>query len=496
MDFLRFSDQFYQLGSDFYSEVSPTPLRRAYFLHINESLSQSIGIPKTFWETENALNIFSGHCTIPKQPAIAMVYAGHQFGGYSSQLGDGRALLLAQVKTKEQGVIDLQLKGAGKTPYSRFGDGRAVLRSSIREYLGGEAMHYLGIPTTRSLCLVGSEEPVLREQVETGAIIARTAKTHVRFGHFEYFHYTRQFDQVKKLADYIIQQFIPDAINASDKYQQFFHYTLTKTAKLIAQWQSVGFAHGVMNTDNMSIIGETLDYGPYGFLDDYEPHFICNHSDHTGRYAFDEQPSIGLWNLNALAHALSSLLDTSSIKAILASYEKIITEHFAKLMRQKLGLKTALKTDQSLFANLLALMAKDKVDYTCFFRRLCDFQACDVQAYDFPAMESQAHDKLNDLFTHRKDFGIWCQQYRDRLNQENSDDSERQTFMKTINPKFVARNYLLQQAIVLAEKERDFSEIERLFTLLQSPFAEHSENDYYAQPAPDNGKHLEISCSS
>jgi uncharacterized protein YdiU (UPF0061 family) len=257
------------LGNEFFSLVTPTPLTSPYWAHINHDVATLIGLSLDSIQREEGLLFFSGHSlneqekNQPPKP-IAMVYAGHQFGGYSPRLGDGRGVLLVQLQI--DGVtIDLHLKGAGKTPYSRFSDGRAVLRSSIREYLAWEAMHGLGIASSRALCITASDDSVIREEVETAAMVTRIAKTHIRFGHFEYFHYQEQFDQVKQLADHVIAQFLPEYDNSPTAYYQLFLYSIKQTAKMIAQWQSVGFAHGVMNTDNMSIIGETIDYGPYGF---------------------------------------------------------------------------------------------------------------------------------------------------------------------------------------------------------------------------------------
>jgi uncharacterized protein YdiU (UPF0061 family) len=483
-DNLNFISPFYNLGDTFYSEVSPSPLRDPFWIHHNQLLADELGISPLDWNTDKALDIFSGNNTFKGQPSIAMVYAGHQFGGYSPQLGDGRALLLGQVET-EAGIVDIQLKGSGKTPYSRFGDGRAVLRSSIREYLAGEAMHHLHIPSTRALCLIGSKEPVQREQIETGAVIARVAKTHIRFGHFEYFYYTDQHDNLKKLADYVIEHFLPEAKGKDEQYQQLFQYTVTATAKLIAQWQSVGFAHGVMNTDNMSIIGETIDYGPYAFLDDYEPGFICNHSDHSGRYAFNQQPLIGLWNLNALAHALSPLIDVASIKTILSTYEPTFLDHFENNMRRKLGLQRSFPNDEKLRKTLLSLLANSKVDYTLFFRRLCDFG------------NGETAQSLSELFDKDQTRFIgWCEDYKQRLQQETISLEERHAFMKSVNPKFIARNYLMQRAIEQAEDQSDYTLISSLFTVLQSPFNEHISLEELAEAPPESGKHLPISCSS
>lgn len=483
LDQLPWSNNFLQLGNEFYSQVTATPLRNPYWVHINPAVTQQIGLSVAALRTDTNLAIFSGASPIKDIPTVAMVYAGHQFGGFSPQLGDGRGLLIGQLELAD-GALDLHLKGAGKTPYSRFGDGRAVLRSSIREYLAGEAMHHLGIPSSRALCITASQDPVARETIETAAMVTRTAHTHIRFGHFEYFHTQRQFDQVKQLADHVIAQFLPETMGQDNRYCELLRYTVKQTARMIAKWQSVGFAHGVMNTDNMSIIGETIDYGPYGFLDDYEPEFICNHSDDTGRYAFDQQPTIGLWNLNVLAHALSSLIEKDDLIKILSEYEPILVEHYSELMRAKLGLATQQKEDYSLCGKLLHLMEQDHVDYTLLFRRLCDF-----------SVDGDNADIAN-LFQQQNKFNDWQQAYKNRLQQETDTESTRQTKMKQVNPKFILRNYLLQVAIEKAQNNDDFSEIDRLMMLIQSPFDEHPKYESYASPPPEWGKHLSISCSS
>jgi uncharacterized protein YdiU (UPF0061 family) len=495
---LSFSTHFYALGDCFYSVVAPAPLKNPFWLHINTTVMESLGLTLAGMKTPLSLDIFSGKTTLADQIPIATVYSGHQFGGYTSCLGDGRTMLIAQIDTAD-GVVDLQLKGAGPTPYSRRADGRAVLRSSIREYLAGEAMYQLGIASSRALCIVGSEERVIREQVETGATVARVAKTHIRFGHFEYFHYTDQLKQLKQLADHVIEQFLPQAVTASDRYNQLLSFTVKHTAKLIAQWQSVGFAHGVMNTDNMSIIGDTLDYGPFGFLDDYEPGFICNHSDHTGRYAFDQQPSIGLWNLSALAHSLSSLIDKASIRDILACYEPHLIEAYAELMRKKLGLDNPQKNDHKLCSQLLDLMAQDKIDYTLLFRHLCDFKTLDTASLPNETITSalcKKNSTLSNFFHQKEKWQDWAYQYNQRLLKTSQPDIERSIAMKTVNPKFIARNHLLQQAIGKAETNKDYSDIDTLFMLLQTPFDEHPGFDHFAEPPKVNEKHIEISCSS
>lgn len=480
---LPFNNTFAQLGERFYTHVSPTRLSDPFLVHANPAAAALIGINPSELKHPQFIDHFSGTTQLPNSTPLAMVYAGHQFGGYTPRLGDGRGLLLGEVEGP-QGKWDLHLKGAGKTPYSRFADGRAVLRSSIREYLASEALYGLGVPTTRALCIIGSEEPVYRETVETGATLLRLAKTHIRFGSFEYFHYTKDFEGLKQLADYVIAQHLPEQIEQPNCYWELLRMAVESTADMIAHWQAVGFAHGVMNTDNMSIIGDTFDYGPYGFLDDYNPKFICNHSDDSGRYAFEQQPGIGLWNLNALAHALSSLIEIEPLKEALGLYEQRLIDTYARLMRQKLGFKEARNEDRAITSALLQLMAREGTDYTLCFRRLCEINQNNSECY------------LRDLFIDREAIDQWLESYRARLQEENSVDTERQSRMRQANPKFILRNYLAEIAIKKAEQERDFSEIDHLLTLVQSPYDEHPEYEDYAKLPPDWGKHLEVSCSS
>jgi len=286
--------------------------------------------------------------------------------GYSPRLGDGRALLLGEQQAPDGQRWDLHLKGAGKTPFSRFGDGRAVLRSSIREYLASEALHALGIPTTRALVLVGSQEPVYREQVETGATVLRTALSHLRFGHIEYFAWSGQGEKIPHLIDYLLRHYFPELESGAELFAE----VVRRTARLIAKWQAAGFCHGVMNTDNMSLLGLTLDYGPYGFIDAYVPDFVCNHSDPAGRYALDQQPAVGYWNLQKLAQALAGHVDGDALAAALAQYEQQLMLHYSELMRAKLGLAVWEEDDPALFRELFRLLAANKVDYHLFLRRL------------------------------------------------------------------------------------------------------------------------------
>lgn len=476
---IRFDNRFARLPDTFHTRQPPQGIPEPHWVSVNRDAAALIDLAPGAFDSPTLLAALSGNSVLPGSEPLAMIYSGHQFGSYNPQLGDGRGLLIGQVAGPE-GHYDLHLKGAGMTPYSRMGDGRAVLRSSIREYLAGEALHALGIPTTRALAITGSSMPVYREEVETAAIVTRLARTHIRFGHFEFFFYTRQYEALKQLADHCIALYFPEFAGQADQYALFLQQVTHRTARLIAHWQAYGFAHGVLNTDNMSILGETFDFGPYGFLDDYEPGFICNHSDHGGRYAFDQQPSIGLWNLNALAHALSPLMAMDELKRILGEYQPVLVQQWASLMRARLGLQQTDAGDEQLTADLLDLMAESRVDYTRFFRSLCD---------------DSKHSQLRNDFVNRDAFDAWLNRYHARLEQEPLSSDARRTIMQAANPKYILRNYLAQQAIEKAQ-QGDFSEVDRLLAVLKKPFDEQPEQEAYAAPPPDWGKKLEISCSS
>src|SRR5437899_6472211 len=335
LETLQFDNTFGRMPEVFYAKVTLERMKNPCLVAINPEAAALLDLDPEEARRPEFAGCFAGQYLPPGSEPLAMVYAGHQFGAYVSRLGDGRAILLGEVRNGRGEKWDLHLKGAGLTPFLRDDDGRAVLRSCIREYLCGEAMHGLGLPTTRAICAVGREEQVLREQVETGATLLRLAPSHVRFGHFEFFYWRRQFDHLKTLADYVLAQHFPELVGRPDAYVRFYHEAAVLTARLIAKWQAVGFAHGVMNSDNMSVLGMTLDYGPFGFLDAYNPAFICNHSDHQGRYAFHNQPDIGYFNLRCLAQALTPLAPNEAIKAGLDAYEAVVADHHGELMRAK-----------------------------------------------------------------------------------------------------------------------------------------------------------------
>jgi uncharacterized protein YdiU (UPF0061 family) len=482
---LPFDNSYARLPDVFHQRIEPTPVPDPYLVAFNPAAARLIDLDPAEANNPDFVQYFAGNKRLPGSEPVAMKYAGHQFGTYVPQLGDGRAILLGEVRNAAGDRWDLHLKGAGKTAFSRFGDGRAVLRSSIREYLCCEAMHALGIPTTRALCVIGTDLEVYREGVETGALIVRMAPSHVRFGSFEVFAHRGQTHEVKVLADYVIERDYPHLRDADDKYVAFLREVVARTARLVAKWQAVGFAHGVLNTDNMSIVGLTLDYGPYGFMEEFDPAFVCNHSDETGRYAFDQQPRIGYWNLAALAQALLSLMEIDHAKAALNTYADEFNTHMHELMTTKLGLTTHQEGDPALWTGLLDMLARSRADYTTFFRRLGTFSTS----------PGESNDQLRALVGGANDFDAWAERYRERLQAEGSLDRERQARMDRVNPKYVLRNYLAQIAIDKAH-QKDFSEVDRLRGVLQAPFDEQPEMEHYAQLAPAWARHLTVSCSS
>ena len=466
---------FADLSEDFHTQQNWEGFDNPFIVTENLDLKNELGINNV--DSQQLLNVFNGTDKIESLKPLSMVYSGHQFGQYVEQLGDGRGLLLGQMSS-DDGLIDVHLKGAGKTPYSRFGDGRAVLRSVIREYLCGEAMHALSIPTSRALMIVGSDEMVIREKSEAAAMLVRTAKTHIRFGSFEYFHYNNQPENVKALADFCIAQYPAYFSESSIGYEEFFRVIVERTAMMVAQWQACGFSHGVMNTDNMSILGETFDYGPYGFMEDYEPTYVCNHSDHQGRYAFKNQPYIGLWNCSALGHALSTLISEENQAEILQSYETIFQNTLAELYRKKLGFEETQKEDALLIQGLLDIMESEKLDYTNTFRNLTK------------ALTANSTNELNSSIAKS-----WIESFQGRHLTETPSLDEKAKLMNLTNPKFILRNYMAQEAIDAAESS-DFSKLETLISVINHPFEELEQYQNFASKSPAWAKDLEISCSS
>jgi serine/tyrosine/threonine adenylyltransferase len=473
------------LGSAFQTRVQPQALLTPYWVCRNAALARELGLSEEWFRNQEVLSTLTGnHVPNGLQPT-ASVYSGHQFGQWAGQLGDGRALSLGEF---ENG-IEIQLKGAGRTPYSRGGDGRAVLRSSIREFLCSEAMHGLGIATTRALCVTGSDAPIYRETAETAAVVTRTSPSFIRFGQFEHFSHNNMHAEPKKLADFVIDNFYPecrDSANyAGNPYAALLEAVSLRTAEMVAKWQAVGFCHGVMNTDNMSILGLTLDYGPFQFLDAFDPAHICNHTDSLGRYAYNKQPNVAYWNLFCLGQALLPIIEDQELAlAALEPYKTAFPNALMAQMRAKLGFSNPLEAfegDRALVETIQKLLAQDKVDYTLFWRNLSE------------VMNGKSSNLARDMFIDRASFDAWMLQYSE-LSRQQIYRLEPHLMIK-INPKYVLRNYLGEQAIAKA-KLKEFSEVETLLKLLQAPYDEHPDCERFAALPPDWAAHIEISCSS
>lgn len=484
------------------AEWQGDPLPALRWGAVNDLLSVQLGWPADWYQADPGergvalpVEVWSGNAVWPGMTPMASVYSGHQFGVWAGQLGDGRALLLGELSTA-MGPMEFQLKGAGATPYSRRGDGRAVLRSSIREYLCSEAMNGLGISTTRALTLSVSPQPVRRETMETAAVVTRVAPSFIRFGHFEHFAYSGEpgaTESLQALVDFVVEHHYPHLLSEPNRPLALLRVVVERTADLMAAWQSVGFCHGVMNTDNMSILGLTIDYGPFGFLDGFNPDHICNHSDDRGRYSWNNQPQIGYWNLRALANALVPLMpkvkdDPSPVMEVLQAYETCFPRAMRARWSAKLGLQTEREGDGPLAVDWLQIMAKHQTDFTIAFRRLCDYRV--GLSPDHPD-----NAPVRDLFLDRVEFDAWALRYAQRLAQEGSVDAERSERMRQVNPLYVLRNHMAETAIRRAQSG-DFSEVQRLERLLRQPFVEQAGAQADAGFPPAWAQSIEVSCSS
>lgn len=473
---MNLEHHFAQLGEAFSSKTLIQPLLEQRLVEFNQSLAVFLSIDI---KSPSVKRVLSGQDVVSH--SVSMVYAGHQFGGFSPQLGDGRGVLLGEIKGQDGLLYDLHMKGAGPTPYSRRGDGRAVLRSCLREYLASEAMAALSVPSSRALALYDSREAVYRETPEAGAMLLRTANGHIRFGHFEYFFYQGKQTELDQLIAYCLQHYYPECLASDAPLQSMLLEVVKRTARMIAKWQSIGFQHGVMNTDNFSFTGETIDYGPYGFMEDYAPDWVCNHSDHEGRYAFSRQPGVGLWNLNCLMRCFSKHLDRDILVSILQTYEDELQSHYDDLMSQKMGLDSR-QILHELLPSLFVVLASEKMDYTVFFRLLSQMQ------------EGQFALLLDEVIDRDRMLN-WLTLYQSARLDEGNDWSLVRSDMLKVNPKFILRNYLAHDAILAAEGG-NYLPFRRLLNVLSHPFSEHPESEKLAQRAPEWGKSLEVSCSS
>ena len=488
---LYLSNSFAKLGADFFQEKQPDPVSSPYLIDSNPAAIKLIRLDLSEVKKNAFLEYFSGNRLLPNSKPLAMAYSGHQFGSYNPRLGDGRGLLLGEVKDPNNNILDIHLKGCGPTRFSRGFDGRATLRASIREYLGGEAIHGLGIPTTRSLAVIGTGELVHREIPEPGAILVRLSDSHVRFGSFQLLHFTNKPEKVAELLNYIIDRHYPSIQSDANKYKLLLRHVVKRTAKLIALWQANGFIHGVMNTDNMTITGTTFDYGPFGFMDHFNPNFTPNHSDPNGRYAYGKQPEIGYWNLSKFSETIGHLVDSQFIAEELANYQQIYNDYYRKLMGQKLGLEILDSEFKELVNKLFHLLYNNLIDYSLFFRHLSDLPS------NFPKT-------LTQKFKAPQAFDSWVSMFVRLIEREDPDHNTRTEKMNLINPKFILRNYLLQGATDKALKESDFSEVERLRMLLENPYKDRPEMftqygidaEYYAAETPVSSIEMQLSCSA
>ena len=483
-------------GDDACQLVSPSQLPNPYWVGFSRSAANLIGLELDQnglpYDADDWLQLLAGNQLHAGQFSFATpkasVYSGHQFGIWAGQLGDGRAILLGEIAGQE-----IQLKGAGKTRYSRMGDGRAVLRSSIREFLCSEAMHALGIPTTRALAIIGSTQTVMRESIETAAVCARISPSFLRVGHFEHFASLNSIQYLQQLADHLIAVHYPECLDNKHPYLELFKRISARNAALVALWQSIGFCHGVLNTDNISLLGLTIDYGPFGFLNQFQYDHICNHSDTSGRYAYHNQPQIMHWNMACLASSMLPLLELTNPKEkskemlthALEDFPQTYRDAWLKLFRAKLGLQTDELGDIEVIERLLKSMHENGVDFTCFFRDLSK-----ISTKDKPS-----NNPIRNHFINREQIDLWLNDYASRLIREHSIDEKRSIALNRTNPKYILRNHLAQAAIEKAQNG-DFSEVNRLLAVLSNPHKEQEQFNAYAEPPPKHLNDIQVSCSS
>lgn len=483
LDKLKLDVDYFEFDKKFYHQLKPTPLEDAHLISYSKDACDLIGLDYDECKSEEFVKFVNGERILEGSYPYSMAYSGHQFGYYVPKLGDGRAINLGSVNNWQ-----LQTKGSGLTPYSRQGDGRAVLRSSIREYIMSEAMHALGIPTTRALALIGSSSRVLRsyDEVETGAVVMRMSPSWIRIGTFEFFSKTENSRKnLIQLSDYVIRQSYPHLENVDNKYEKMFYELVDNTAELIAKWQVYGFMHGVMNTDNMSMAGLTIDYGPYAFMDTFEKHNICNHTDEQGRYSYNNQPHIAGWNLEVLANTLKDICDFEKLMNYLKTFIPQHIKVYLELMNKRLGLDENLSGDSNLelIIELLNALENSKCDYNCFFYSLTKLENLE----DFSS--------ITDICILREPMFNWLENYKKVIESQNQDFDKMKKLMKKTNPKYIIKNYMLQEAIDEAKKG-NFELVNDLLNIAQNPFDEHNKFDKYSKPTPSEYSNLMLSCSS
>jgi uncharacterized protein YdiU (UPF0061 family) len=486
---ISFENTYAALPDRFYAAVEPSAAEAPELVRLNEGLARSLGLDPDWLRSPEGVQLLSGKQIAPTSQPIAMAYAGHQFGQFVPQLGDGRAILLGEVVDPTGSRFDLHLKGAGRTPFSRGGDGRAALGPVLREYVVSEAMAALGIPTTRALAALTTGQLVLRERTLPGAVIVRVASSHIRVGTFQYFAAQGDREAIRLLADYVINRHYPEAAAADRPYRALLDGVIAAQAKLIARWLTVGFIHGVMNTDNTTISGETIDYGPCAFMDTYNPAAVFSSIDRQGRYAYRNQPDIALWNLSRFAETLLPLLNENQDTAVadaeeaLDAFAPAFHSEYIAGFRRKLGLTTQREEDNGLIQGLLNAMARNQVDFTLLFRRLAE------------AIEPQREAAARDLFVNPKEFDEWALKWRARMGMEPQ-DTGRDAAMRAVNPAYIPRNHRVEAMIDAAVDDGDFGPFEELLQVLFAPFDARPEFARYEDPPKPEERVLATFCGT
>ncbi len=489
-----FDNTFARLPEHFYARLDPTPVAAPRLVKVNAELARVLGLDADALTSEHGVAVLAGNRVAAGAEPIALAYAGHQFGCFVPQLGDGRANLLGELVSRDGQRYDIQLKGSGRTPFSRGGDGRAALGPVLREYIVSEAMAALGVPTTRALAAVTTGEQVLRDTVLPGAVLTRVAASHLRVGTFQYFAARGDVEGLRMLADYAIARHYPEAARAKEPYRALLEGVIARQARLIAQWMLLGFIHGVMNTDNTSISGETIDYGPCAFMEAYDPAKVYSSIDHGGRYAYGKQPRVALWNLARLAESLLPLLaqESGSEEAGLVAVNEALSAFGPQFeaargagLRRKLGLVREREGDAALAENLLQCMAANRSDFTLTFRRLCDAAA---------GPEGDAG--VRALFAEPAAYDGWAARWRRRLEEESAEGQARATALRRINPAFIPRNHLVEAALDAATSRQDFQPFEDLFAVISRPYDERPELERYSTPARLEERVLQTFCGT
>jgi uncharacterized protein YdiU (UPF0061 family) len=485
-----FQNTYAALPATFFARVAPTPVASPRLIKLNRPLAVRLRLDPELLSSPEGAEILAGKRIPDGADPIAMAYAGHQFGHFVPQLGDGRAILLGEVIDADGVRRDIQLKGSGPTPFSRRGDGRAALGPVLREYIVSEAMFALGIPTTRSLAAVITGENVMRETVLPGAVLTRVASSHIRVGTFQFFAARGDADGVRQLADHVIARHYPDVAKADRPYHALLEGVVARQADLVARWLLIGFIHGVMNTDNTSISGETIDYGPCAFMDEYNPATVFSSIDEQGRYAYANQPRIALWNLTRLAECLLPLFPDDKDKAIeqaqfiLGEFAEKFTAAYQAGLRRKIGLFTERDGDEALVQDLLDAMAKNEADFTLTFRRLSD------------AAGHGAGDHVRDQFTDPAAYDEWAVRWRQRIADEPQSPAERQAAMRSVNPAFIPRNHRVEAVIQAATNNDDYAPFEELIAVLSKPYEDQPAFSSYADPPQPEQRVLQTFCGT